>query len=89
MRETLEMRYIKHLIFSFVVVLGLSAVASAQKHDQKRPPKERPPVVTPSDKNPPKENPPKNNGGKGNRGRGNRPGLATVVPGDQLTLELF
>jgi hypothetical protein len=84
------MKYLKHLIFTFMVVLGLSVVASAQKHDQKRPPKERPPVVTPSDKNPPKENPPKNNGdGKGNRGRGNRPGLAAIIPGNQITLEVF
>ena len=87
-----KMKYIKHLFFTFVIVLGVTAAVSAQKNDQKqRPPKSgNPPVVTPAEnKNRPKENPPKNEGGKGNRGRGNRPGLAAVIPSGQITSELL
>ena len=86
------MKYIKHLVFTFVVLLGFTITASAQRNDQRRPPKGNPPVVTPADKDRPRDNPPKNNGGgKDNRGkgRGNRPGLAALVPGNQIVLELF
>jgi hypothetical protein len=46
------MKALRRLIFGFVLVAGLSVVASAQK-DQKPPPKERPPVVKPQPKPPP------------------------------------
>jgi hypothetical protein len=48
------MKVLQKLLFSLVLVAGLSVVASAQKDgDKKPPPKERPPVVTPQPKPPP------------------------------------
>lgn len=70
------MKILRNLAFTFVVVLGLSIAVSAQKNDQKKPPRKegKPPVVTPRDKKPPKENP---KGGHGNRGK--RPGMSWVI----------
>jgi hypothetical protein len=86
------MNLVKHLIFTFVIVLGLSMAVSAQKQDRggKQRPKETPPVVTPAEKTRPKENPPKNNNGGGRSGRGGRgPGMAFVVPASQLSTEVI
>lgn len=52
------MRVLKEILLVFALVFGLSLAVSAQKDDQRRPPKEKPPVVTPKEK-PPKDNPPK------------------------------
>ena len=49
------MKVLQKIIFSFVMVIGLSLAASAQKPDDKKPtpPKEKPPVVTPAPTKPP------------------------------------
>jgi hypothetical protein len=53
------MKTLRQILFTIVAVIGLSMAVSAQKDDQKRPPKEKPPVIKPEPKNPPRENPPK------------------------------
>lgn len=59
-REYVMKIVLKKLIFSAVMVVGLSVVAFGQKDGQKKPPpKENPPVVTPQpDKNRPPQKPP-------------------------------
>jgi hypothetical protein len=64
------MRVIRHILFSFVMVAGLSLAVSAQKNDdqKKPPPKDPPPVINPQPKNPPSDsNKPK------------KPGFAMVI----------
>jgi hypothetical protein len=53
------MKFVKHLLFTLLLVAGLSAGAMAQKGDPpKKPPKENPPVVVPGKGNPqPRETP--------------------------------
>jgi hypothetical protein len=53
------MKFLKHTLFLFGLMVGLSLAVFAQRDDQKKPPpKEKPPVVTPQPKNPPpKEDP--------------------------------
>jgi hypothetical protein len=51
------MRNLREIIFMFVMVVGLSLSVSAQKDDQKRPPKDPAPKVNPGEK-PPRGNPP-------------------------------
>ena len=48
---------VKKFLFMLFVVGGLALGVSAQKNDQKKPPK-NPPTVDPGKKNPPRENPP-------------------------------
>ncbi len=52
------MKSLKQIILMFAVVISLGLSVSAEKDDQKRPPKEKPPVIDPKEK-PPRENPPK------------------------------
>jgi hypothetical protein len=55
------MKFVKKILFAFVLVAGLSVASMAQKgggDGKKPPPKGNPPVVVPKEK-PPKENPPK------------------------------
>lgn len=54
------MKIFRKILFTLMVVAGLTLSASAQKDDQKKPPKERPPVIDPA-KKPPRENPPRDN----------------------------
>ncbi len=57
------MNILKHILFSLVVVAGLSCAALAQKGgDDKKPPKPPPPVIKPGDKQPPKNDKPKKPG---------------------------
>lgn len=59
------MKILKELIFAIVLITALSVSATAQKQDDKRPPKPTPPVVRPGgDKKPPKESPPPRDDGK-------------------------
>lgn len=68
------MKILRNIAFGLALIVALSFTASAQKRDQKHPPK-KPPVVTPQDKKP-KEDKPK--GDKGDRGRGGKkPGMAS------------
>ena len=66
------MKILRHFIFTFVAVIGLTMAVSAQKNDQKKPPPKegRPPVVTPKDKKPPKDNP------RGDRKKPKKPGMS-------------
>ena len=65
------MKFLKQLIYSSMLIVGLSLTASAQKDDQKKPPKENPPVVTPKDK--PRDNrPPRGNGDDKGKGGGKK-----------------
>jgi hypothetical protein len=52
------MKSLRQIIFTSAMVIGLAFSVSAQKDDQKRPPKPTPPVVDPKQK-PPRGNPPK------------------------------
>lgn len=52
------MKFLRQTMFTLVAVIGLTLAVSAQKDDQKRPPKGPPPQINPGDKKPPK-NPPK------------------------------
>lgn len=53
------MKILKELFLVIAVAVALSLSVTAQKKDDKRPPKPTPPVVRPGgDKNPPKETPP-------------------------------
>lgn len=70
------MKILRDIAFGLAVIIGLSVSVSAQKNDQKRPPKDKPPVVTPKDK-PPKGDKPKDDKG---RGGGKKPGLALASP---------
>ncbi len=75
------MKILRHIAFLLAVVVGLSLSVSAQKRDQKRPPKDKPPVVTPQDKKPKEDKP------KGDRGRGGKkPGMAST---SMLTAEEY
>jgi hypothetical protein len=48
-----EMKLVKHLIFSLVLIGGMSVASMAQKGgDQKPPPKNPPPVINPGKGNP-------------------------------------
>ena len=50
------MRVLQKILFSFVMVVGLSIAVSAQKDEQKKPPpKQTPPVITPAPTKPPKK----------------------------------
>ena len=51
--RTMEMKSLTKILFTLVIMAGLSVVAFAQKDEQKRP-KPAPPVVKPGDKKPPK-----------------------------------
>lgn len=53
------MKFVKHIMLMFALVVGLSVAAMAQRGDPpKRPPKENPPVVNPGKGNPqPRETP--------------------------------
>ena len=54
------MKKFKQIIFMVAMVVGLAFSVSAQKDDQKRPPKGQPPVIEPRPKDrPPRGNPPK------------------------------
>ena len=55
------MNKLKHLIFGFALLAGLSVGVSAQRHDdqKKPPPKDPPPKVEPREKPPRGENRPK------------------------------
>lgn len=67
------MKVVKQILFGFVLIVGMSIAASAQKDDQKKPPpKGNPPVVTPREK-PPRENPPKGDD------RPKKPGMAFAL----------
>ena len=66
------MRIIKQIFLTFAISVGLSLVVSAQKDDQKRPPKD-PPVVNPGNR-PPKGNPP-----KGDDKKPKKPGYAMEI----------
>lgn len=65
------MKLVRELIFAIAAVIALSVSVSAQKKDDKKPPKPTPPVVTPGDKKPPKEAPP--------RDKGKKPGMGFVL----------
>jgi hypothetical protein len=67
------MKKLRHIAFMFAVVLGLAFSVSAQRDDQKRPPKDPPKVepYTGPKQRPPKEKPPKDRPGK--------PGMAFIV----------
>jgi hypothetical protein len=81
------MKFIKQLIFSSMLVIGLSLAVSAQRDDQKKPPKD-PPVVTPGGPKKPKDNPPpRDSGGDKGRGGGKKPGFSTIISGSQIVLE--
>ena len=70
------MKVLKEIIFSIVLVVGLSITVSAQKNnDQKKPPKGPPPVVTPAQKPKPRETPPRNSGDRG----GKKPGMSLLL----------
>ena len=72
-RKFTKMKTLKQILFIFVMVVGLSGAALAQK-DQKRPPKKEPaPKVNPREDKPP----PKNSPREGNRPK--KPGMAYVL----------
>jgi hypothetical protein len=52
------MKSLRQIIFTSAMVIGLAFSVSAQKDDQKRPPKD-PPKIDPGKKVPPRGNPPK------------------------------
>ncbi len=64
------MRVLQHILFTFLMVAGLSLAVAAQKHDdqKKPPPKDPPPVINPQPKNPPPD---------GNKPK--KPGYAEVI----------
>lgn len=66
------MKVLQQILFSLVVVLGLSLAVAAQKDGPKKPtpPKDPPPVVNPKPK--PPEKPPEGQGPK-------KPGFAVIV----------
>ena len=56
------MKVLQKILFAFVMVAGLSVAISAQKDDQKKPPKD-PPVINPGKPQPPPpKDPPKKPG---------------------------
>ena len=67
------MKTLKKLLFTFVAVAALSFAVSAQKDDQKKPPK-NPPTVDPGDKNKPRGNP-----NPSPRDKPKKPGMAFIV----------
>ena len=61
-----EMKVLSKIVFSLVLLAGLSVAASAQKDgDKKPPPKEKPPVVKPQPKPPPDNSNKGKHGGEG------------------------
>ncbi len=60
------MKVLQKTLFALVMVAGLSLAASAQKDDQKKPPKD-PPVINPGKPQPTPKDPPK------------KPGFAFVI----------
>lgn len=74
------MKTLRQLLFIFAAVAGLTFGVSAQKHDQKKPPKDPPPVINPGQK-PPKERPPKETKPK-------KPGMSYFVAGKPSDLDL-
>lgn len=76
------MKVIKQILIGFVLIVGMSIAAFAQKDDQKKPPpKGNPPVVTPREK-PPRENPPKG------EDRPKKPGMAFVLKASEARVDL-
>lgn len=68
------MKKFKEIIFIMTMVVGLTFSVSAQKDDQKRPPK-NPPVIEPRPKDrPPRGNPPKDE--KPNDEKPKKPGMS-------------
>jgi len=80
-----EMKLVKKLLFMFVLAVGLSVAAMAQKGGDgpKRPPKEAPPVINPGKGNqpPPRENP---KGGD----KPKKPGMDAVIWRKEGILEI-
>ena len=74
------MKTLRQLIFIFLAVAGLALGVSAQKDDQKKPPKQPPPVINPGDKKP-KEKPPKET-------KPNKPGVSYFLAGKPSNLDL-
>ena len=67
------MKTLRNIIFATAMVIGLALSVSAQKEDQKRPPKQDSPKIVPREKpKPPRENRPKDD---------KKPGTAYFVPG--------
>ena len=64
------MKRFSHILFTLAMIVGLAFSVSAQKDDQKRPPK-KPPVI-----DPPRDKPPRNNPPKGDDKRPNKPGMS-------------
>lgn len=75
------MKTLRQLIFIFVAVTGLTLAVSAQKNDQKKPPKDPPPVINPGDKKP-KERPPREDKPK-------KPGISYFIAEKQADLDLI
>jgi len=73
------MKIMKQILFTLVATLGLALSASAQKDDQRRPPKGSPPVIKPGEK-PPRDNPPPPRGGT----KPGKPGMAVLIAPGQL-----
>lgn len=74
------MKTLRQFIFIFVAVTGLTLGVSAQKNDQKKPPKDPPPVINPGQK-PPKERPPKET-------KPNKPGMSFFIAGKETHIDL-
>ena len=57
----IAMKVLRHILFTVVMVAGLSLAVSAQKQDdpKRTPPKGTPPVINPIQKPPPDSNKPK------------------------------
>lgn len=60
----IAMKVLRHILFTLVMVTGLTLAVSAQKQDdpKKPPPKGTPPVINPIPKPPPDSNKPKKPG---------------------------
>jgi hypothetical protein len=78
------MKTLKQLLFTLMAVVGISLSVSAQKDDQRRPPKGNPPVIRPGEK-PPRDNPPPRDENKPKK-----PGFSVLVaPGQPRSDEII
>ena len=77
------MKLVKQILFTLILVAGLSVASMAQKgggDGKNPPPKNPPPVINPGKGNPPpRENPPKGGGDKPKK-----PGFAFIVRRDEI-----
>jgi hypothetical protein len=79
------MNVVKKILFTLVLVAGLSVASMAQKGGDgkgNRPPKGNPPVINPGQK-PPPQNPPKGGGDKPKK-----PGMAFIIKREEILADL-